>query len=108
MRAGNFAQKTSLIAFLFMCSACDGAVKSAVKRDLIDPHSALFSEIKTEGGITCGLVNSKNRMGGYVGDRIFLYQGGDVYFSNSDGFSDISKSSCSAEAFSTYLSQPSY
>ncbi|EPG6881316.1 hypothetical protein QC573_003799, partial [Acinetobacter baumannii] len=34
-----------------------------VKQDLIDPSSAMFSNQKG----FCGEVNSKNRMGGYVG-----------------------------------------
>lgn len=44
-----------------------------VKKQLIDPDSARFSGVeKYDGGAVCGYVNSKNRMGGFVGDRGFL------------------------------------
>lgn len=44
-----------------------------VKALLIDPDSARFSAVeKYDSGAVCGYVNSKNRMGGFVGDRGFL------------------------------------
>ena len=45
-----------------------------VRGNLIDPDSAKFSEVvhHPETGGTCGLVNAKNRMGGYTGDKLFL------------------------------------
>ena len=44
-----------------------------VKKQLIDPDSAKFSGVeKYDSGAVCGYVNSKNRMGGFVGDRGFL------------------------------------
>lgn len=39
-----------------------------VKQDLIDPSSAMFSNQKG----FCGEVNSKNRMGGYVGKTRYI------------------------------------
>ena len=47
--------------------------QSKVKEVLIDPDSAKFNVVKfyRATGSTCGKVNSKNRMGGYVGDTIF-------------------------------------
>lgn len=43
-------------------------VESVVKEELIDPSSAIFTEMKG----FCGKVNSKNRMGGYVGAVRFI------------------------------------
>jgi len=54
-------------------SACsDSNVKSEVKSVLIDPSSAEFRSITSfKNGNYCGEVNSKNRMGGYVGYKAF-------------------------------------
>lgn len=54
-------------------------IVKAVKRDLVDPESARFKwvklapEINTKDALAwyCGLVNSKNSFGGYVGDAPF-------------------------------------
>lgn len=51
--------------------------KEAVRKGLIDPDSAKFSDLrdgKTKGDV-CGFVNAKNRMGGFVGDTPFVYRG---------------------------------
>lgn len=48
--------------------------KATVKSYLIDPDSAKFSEVeKGKSNSVCGYVNSKNRMGGYVGKTPFIY-----------------------------------
>ena len=50
--------------------------KEAVKRLLNDPESAQFSDLqdgKNKGDV-CGMVNAKNRMGGYVGKTPFFYE----------------------------------
>lgn len=41
---------------------------------LLDPDSAKFDRVHYNAatGATCGLVNAKNRMGGYVGARLFI------------------------------------
>ncbi len=39
---------------------------------LIDPWSARFEYIATNGRYVCGRVNSKNRMGAYVGYSVFI------------------------------------
>jgi len=55
-------------------------VKRDVSAQLLDPGSAVFSLINAAeprpGGITvvCGLVNAKNRFGGYAGDNVFYGQ----------------------------------
>lgn len=61
-----------------MLSACgnEGAAEKAVRNVLNDPNSAIFSDVKSgaEKGSVCGLVNAKNRMGGYVGATPFFYR----------------------------------
>lgn len=65
-----------LIAVAALLTGCDADMqraKDAVRQRLIDPDSAQFRDLrKVDEGI-CGQVNSKNRMGGYVGYRTFLY-----------------------------------
>jgi hypothetical protein len=54
--------------------------KALLQKKMIDPESARFSEMFKiqaaggEGDIYCGLVNSKNRMGGYAGNAGFIYE----------------------------------
>jgi hypothetical protein len=58
-----------------------------VKRYLNDPESAQFSDIRTnpKTDVTCGSVNSKNRMGGYVGARRFvIFSNGTVDFEKEE------------------------
>lgn len=55
------------------------AIEKAVKRELLDPESARFKWLNLPPGTStkssavtyCGLVNSKNSYGGYVGDSPF-------------------------------------
>lgn len=57
--------------------------ESAVKLALNDPDSAKFSfvEFHRKTGGTCGVVNAKNRMGGFVGGtRFSITKDGDVRF----------------------------
>lgn len=50
---------------------------SSFKMNLVDPNSAMFSELTLyEDGTLCGKVNSKNRMGGYAGFSNFAYKDG--------------------------------
>jgi hypothetical protein len=56
-----------------------GPAKALLQRKMIDPESARFTDVYSfqtpnEGEIVCGLVNSKNRMGGYVGNKGFIYE----------------------------------
>ncbi|MFJ3487725.1 hypothetical protein ACIPL1_30510 [Pseudomonas sp. NPDC090202] len=56
--------------------AAIGAAKSAVLKRLTDPDSAKFGKIVyRESGVVCGFVNSKNVMGGYVGETAFISLG---------------------------------
>jgi hypothetical protein len=51
-------------------------MKEIVKLNLIDPDSAKFYNMKVvnygNGRIVCGIINSKNRMGGYTGQKRLL------------------------------------
>src|SRR5688500_5459616 len=46
--------------------------KRAVAKLLIDPDSAQFRNVTTRNGYVCGELNSKNRMGAFVGFTRFL------------------------------------
>jgi hypothetical protein len=53
--------------------------KAMLQRKMIDPESARFTsmfKVQTsgEGEVLCGLVNSKNSMGGYVGYKGFIFE----------------------------------
>lgn len=79
----------AVIALLpaILLSGCDryGDAKKAVKAALIDPESAQFDDVTAgkEAGIVCGLVNAKNRMGGYIGRMPFYTRNGVVYMTAS-------------------------
>jgi hypothetical protein len=68
--------KWAAFALCFLAGCSDGPAKDAVKTLLNDPESARFTYLKTgtAPGDTCGYVNAKNRMGGYVGDTPFFYE----------------------------------
>jgi hypothetical protein len=46
----------------------------AVKANLKDPSSAVFSEERVYSKTVCGQVNAKNYFGGYVGLRQYVYR----------------------------------
>jgi hypothetical protein len=54
------------------------AAKAAMTLKLTDPESARFDQlfrVTTDNGeAICGLVNSKNRMGGYIGNTGFIFE----------------------------------
>lgn len=52
--------------------------RAALTRDFNDPYSAViegtfFGKADNGSPVLCGTINGKNRMGGYVGRRNFLY-----------------------------------
>jgi hypothetical protein len=49
-------------------------IQSVVKKPLLDPDSAQFSDVtfNRSTGFGCGFVNAKNKMGGYVGRKQFV------------------------------------
>lgn len=66
-----------VIATSFPTDGVIAGAKEAVGRSLFDPYSAIYDEVRVHeaGGtkLVCGTVNAKNRMGGYVGAKPFLY-----------------------------------
>lgn len=53
---------------------------------VVDPESLQFERVRENGGAICGYVNTRNRMGGYVGFRPFVIAPGQrVEIDNSDG-----------------------
>ena len=52
----------------------EAKIAKLVKAVLTDPESAQFKNISLnkESGVTCGEVNAKNKMGGYIGFTKFL------------------------------------
>jgi hypothetical protein len=63
-----------------LTSQAKDAIRAEVRQQLSDPESARFRwlEKKTDGNVYCGFVNSKNRMGGYVGFvpfQVILFKG---------------------------------
>ncbi|SIN67709.1 hypothetical protein SAMN02745824_1751 [Parasphingorhabdus marina DSM 22363] len=69
------------LAMLMMVTGCQGGAKDAVREQLIDPDSAKFDDLAWagKGTVTCGFVNSRNRMGGYAGWTAFVYDGDNAY-----------------------------
>ena len=49
-------------------------IQNVVRDSLKDPDSAKFSKVmfNRQTGAGCGLVNAKNQLGGYVGNKIFV------------------------------------
>lgn len=55
----------------------EGRGLAAIRREMIDPNSAQFDNVKVIenelGRMVCGRVNARNRMGGYAGAVPFAY-----------------------------------
>jgi hypothetical protein len=81
--------------------------KAVIQRKLTDPESARFDDLfkvqTGRGEAICGLVNSKNRMGGYSGSVGFIFErasrSGTMMFS---GDSDPDYSGAQAAAYCIY------
>ena len=74
-----------IVGLAILLPSCGSAeAETAVKDLLIDPGSAQFSDVTTQNEVTCGFVNSKNRMGGYVGRTAFLYEKGIARLASDD------------------------
>lgn len=78
------------LASAVVLAACDrhSSAHKDIKANLIDPDSAKFSE-EADGkdGFVCGLVNSKNRMGGYTGNAPYIWKPGKGGLAVSETFS---------------------
>lgn len=102
----------SVFAVVFsgiVLSGCDipgtlsARAHSAVKDMMVDPWSAQFkSEFKSKlaPDTYCGLVNSKNRMGAYVGFSPYVFVKGE-YVAITDGSPDFEKLVLSSESYSS-------
>lgn len=80
------------VASFALVTGCSNAAEDAVRRELIDPDSAQFREVKTCSGdpkISTGEVNGKNRMGAYTGFEFFFVEAGRVYFAGTDGVMEV-------------------
>jgi hypothetical protein len=64
-----------LILPLSGCSTEKRDAEIAVRKELTDPASAQFQNVVAKGEYVCGEVNSKNKMGGYIGFRHFYVDG---------------------------------
>ena len=105
--ASRRALKAKVCVLLaLVLGGCDSGAKRAVRERLVDPRSAQFSEVRTEDGVTCGLVNSKNRLGGYTGRKLFVYKGGVVSFVGEASFSLVPKDACTTEAIVAMVRNP--
>lgn len=90
MNGGKFCSALAVLAVSGLTAPMGGcgnaytdavdAAKSHVEADLFDPGSAKFRAIKpshlTDHApfVICGQVNAKNRFGGYVGFKRFVYK----------------------------------
>lgn len=82
-----------IVATLFV-GGCKDPIEEAVKGNLVDGESARFRDVvQCSDDLTMhnGLVNSKNRMGGYAGDELFFYDGVTAYFSSDREFSEMAR-----------------
>jgi hypothetical protein len=69
------AASMTIIIALMGCAPNTDSVKNAIRRNLKDPESAQFTDVRIYqgGNVVCGSVNAKNAYGGYVGARDFVY-----------------------------------
>lgn len=68
----------ALIAFAIAINGCsenlNNEATKAVQDRLSDPESAQFRKVTSyRGNVVCGEVNAKNKLGGYIGFRFFVY-----------------------------------
>ena len=72
-----------VLVLLSTVTACSNRnvdlAKAAVEKELIDPSSVQYRNVVAYSeNVVCGEVNSKNRLGGYVGFKPFVYREGTV------------------------------
>ncbi|MBA2919101.1 hypothetical protein GON01_14460 [Sphingomonas sp. MAH-20] len=94
-----------LLALPFVSGCQAQSAKAAVKDALVDPSSAQFDAVGSKGDVTCGLVNSKNRLGGYTGPRPFMVKAGvaDIASDPLRALSDEYKQSCPTSSYDRIL-----
>lgn len=86
---------------LASCTGVEAQVQDQVRRALKDPESARFEYVtvtEVEGvRVACGLVNAKNSMGGYVGNRPFMVKGDQVWLASTEAESTAVSVTCSMD-----------
>lgn len=75
------------------------AAERAVRRELKDPDSAQFKDVRANytedfGVVACGRVNAKNELGGHTGFRRFVFGDGRVILERRDNVSDAWSGAC--------------
>lgn len=79
----SFASLVLALVLLPTFAGCENRniaiAKLAIERQLIDPSSVQYREVVSYSeNVVCGEFNSKNRIGGYVGFKPFVYREGTV------------------------------
>lgn len=86
---------------LASCTGVEAQVQDQVRRALKDPESARFEYVTvTEVNgqrVACGLVNAKNSMGGYTGNRPFMIKGDQLWLANTNEESTAVSVTCSMD-----------
>ena len=77
----KFIRGLSILGFAICIGGCEKIpgtdaykiriAKEVAARELIDPSSAQFRDLKVRDDVVCGEINAKNRMGAYVGFKRF-------------------------------------
>lgn len=83
-----------LSASLLLSGCQDNRIEDAVRDELVDGESARFRDIvkcSNDGGMHNGLVNSKNRYGGYAGNVVFFYDGAVAYLPGDSEYSAMGR-----------------
>lgn len=75
------------------------AAERAVRRELKDPDSAQFKDVRANyteefGVVACGRVNAKDELGGYAGFRRFVFGDGRVILERRDNVSAAWSGAC--------------
>ncbi|AVJ32374.1 hypothetical protein CLM74_06075 [Stenotrophomonas sp. MYb57] len=75
------------------------SAKRAVRRELEDPASAHFVDVRANyteafGVVACGRINAKNKFGGYSGYRRFISGGRSVILEGRDNIGDAWAGAC--------------
>lgn len=79
MKLRTWFRTCTVVAIGITAAACDTATPggmppaalAAVKRDLLDPFSAEFRDVRQNFLSWCGQVNAKNSFGAYAGWKTF-------------------------------------
>lgn len=80
------------LCLLSSCSSKTSEAEEAVRKEMVDPASAQFSDLTVCTGdksVISGQVNAKNRMGAMAGDEPFFYSAGQVAFAGSPSFTTL-------------------